>query len=306
MSSAHSVVCTAQTLRSRDGTTIHAEAVGDPRNPHVVFIHEVTLSSAVFDDLLRDRRLTDHLYLVRYDLRCHGRSGVVLGKEALSSCLQAEDFNAVVRAFGLRRPIVVAWGMGATAVADLYTSALPSANPISGLVLVAPLLFLDTHPGAEAAEMPRMATARMLSAADALCASSQDAVMSARAKTELVQGVFAGAARRVPDALRSSWLGQSIAQPAEVTACVLARRHDPTRLLEAGRQGLPLMVLVAEHDALVDSSASVSMLRRHFRNVEAHAVGDGCHAIFLDQKDEFVKLLLVFVGRLAVRASLSF
>lgn len=65
MSSAHSVVCTAQTLRSRDGTNIHAEAVGDPRNPHVVVIHEVTLSSAVFDDLLRDRRLTDHLYLVR-------------------------------------------------------------------------------------------------------------------------------------------------------------------------------------------------------------------------------------------------
>lgn len=271
---------------------------------------------------------------------------MVLGKEALSSCLQAEDFNAVVRAFGLRRPIVVAWyerfqaifnlcgnlivqsrdagewvvrrsrpqsrtplmqcGPTATAVADLYTSALPSANPISGLVLVAPLLFLDTHPGAEAAEMPRMATARMLSVADALCASSQDAVMSARAKTELVQGVFAGAARRVPDALRSSWLGQSIAQPAEVTACVLAQRHDPTRLLEAGRQGLPLMVLVGEHDALVDSSAAVSMLRRHFRNMEAHAVGAGCHAIFLDQKDEFVKLLLVFVGRLAVRASLSF
>ncbi|KAI0822899.1 alpha/beta-hydrolase [Trametes gibbosa] len=306
MSSTPPVVSTVQTLRSRDGTTIHADAVGDPRNPHVLFIHGVTFSSAVFDDLVRDRRLTDHLYLVRYDLRCHGRSGMVLGEEAQRPSCQAEDFHAVVRAFSLHRPIVVAWyylsSHTATAVADLYASAPPGTNPVSGLVLVAPLPFLDAHPDADAAEMPRIATARMRSVADALRASSQDAVMSARAKTELVHGVFAGPPRRVPDALRSSWLGQSIAQPAEVTACVIGRRHDPGRLFEAGRQGLPLMVLVGQQDALVDSNAVVGVLRRHFRNAEAHAVEGGCHALFLDQKDEFVKLLLVFVGRLAVRA----
>lgn len=53
-----------KTPRSADGTRIHAEAVGDPRNPHVVFIHEATLCCLVFDELFQDARLTDHLYLV--------------------------------------------------------------------------------------------------------------------------------------------------------------------------------------------------------------------------------------------------
>ena len=53
-----------KTPRSDDGTRIHAEAVGDPRNPHVVFIHEATLCCLVFDELFQGARLTDHLYLV--------------------------------------------------------------------------------------------------------------------------------------------------------------------------------------------------------------------------------------------------
>ena len=57
---------TVRTPRSSDGTSIHAEAVGDPRNPHVVFIHEATLSSSVFDELFEDPRLTEHLYLVSH------------------------------------------------------------------------------------------------------------------------------------------------------------------------------------------------------------------------------------------------
>ena len=121
------VVATVKTLRSADGTPIHAEAVGNPRNPHVVFVHEMMLCSGVFDELVGDRRLTDHLYLVsdldlrsdsvlnytasqvRYDLRCHGKSGVGHGEEGLHPTRHADDFRAVVTAFGVQRPIVVAW-----------------------------------------------------------------------------------------------------------------------------------------------------------------------------------------------------
>ncbi|KAI0764552.1 alpha/beta-hydrolase [Trametes elegans] len=286
-------VPTVKTIRSSDGAVIYADAVGNPRNPHVVFIHEVTLSSAVFDELLQDRRLTDHLYMVRYDLRCHGRSSVVAGEEGQHAACHADDFSAVLRAFGLRRPIVVAWGLGAAAVADAYAWITP--GPISGVVLVAPLLPLSSRAG----EMAQMATDRMRRVARAL-RSSQDAVMSARAKTELVQAVFAGSTRAVPDMLRSAWLGCSIAQPPDSTRRVLARQSDPAPLLEAGRQGLPLMVLVGAQDALVDGAAAVDTLRRHFLDVEAHVVDGGCHALFFDRKDEFMKLLLVFVGRLAV------
>ncbi|KAL1946330.1 hypothetical protein VTO73DRAFT_15457 [Trametes versicolor] len=285
-----SCAATVKTLRSSDGTSIYAEAVGSPMNPHIVFIHEVTLSSVVFDDLVRDRRLTDHLYLIRYDLRCHGRSGIALCEEGLHPTRHAEDFCTVVKGFGLRQPIVVAWGFGATAVADVCAAASP--NPISGIVLVAPLPFLGP-------EMPRTATERMLGVAQVL-RSSRDTVISARAKTDLVQGFFAGATCAVPDALKSSWLGLSMAQTPEVTASVLAVSHDPAKLLEAGRAGLPLMIVVGSQDALVHGHAVVGELRRHFRNAEAHVVDGGSHALFFDKQDEFVKLLLVFAGRLAV------
>lgn len=181
----------------------------------------------------------------------------------------------------------------ATAVADVCAAASP--NPISGVVLVAPLPFLGP-------EMPRTATERMLGVAQVL-RSSRDTVISARAKTDLVQGFFAGATCAVPDALKSSWLGLSMAQAPEVTASVLAVSHDPAKLLEAGRAGLPLMIVVGSQDALVHGPAVVGELRRHFRNAEAHVVDGGSHALFFDKQDEFVKLLLVFAGRLAVRST---
>ena len=61
------------------------------------------------------------------------------------------------------------------------------------------------------------------------------------------------------------------------------------------------MILVGSQDTLVDGPAVVGELRRHFRNAEAHVVEGGSHALFFDKKDEFVRLLLVFAGRLAVR-----
>ncbi len=120
-----------RTPRSADGTRVHAEAVGDPRNPHVVFIHEATLCCSVYDEVFQDARLTDNLYLVsvrhsqhpascpsnfvsfqfqvRYDLRSHGRSGMTRTPESQHASLHASDFAAVAGVFGLHRPIIVAW-----------------------------------------------------------------------------------------------------------------------------------------------------------------------------------------------------
>ncbi|KAI0367690.1 alpha/beta-hydrolase [Pilatotrama ljubarskyi] len=275
-------VATVKSVRSSDGTVIYAEAVGNPRNPHLVFIHEVTFSSVVFDELLWDRRLTDHLYIVRYDLRCHGRSGSVNGEESQRQTCYADDLQAVVRAFGLRRPIVCP--QSAAVVADVCASS--DTFPISGAVFVSPLPFLGP-------ELPRIATERMLRLTDVL-RSSQDTVISARAKTELVNGLFAASACPIPDALRSAWLGVSMSQPPEVTRAVLSRQHDASKLLEAARQGMPLMLLVGTKDALVNNDAVVGKLLRHFREAEVHAVDAG-HALFIDKQDDFVKLLLVFV-----------
>jgi hypothetical protein len=51
-------------LRSTDGTTIFAEATGDPNNLHFVLLSGLTLSGCVFDEMCGDQRLLDSLYIV--------------------------------------------------------------------------------------------------------------------------------------------------------------------------------------------------------------------------------------------------
>jgi pimeloyl-ACP methyl ester carboxylesterase len=51
-------------LTSSDGMPIFADASGDPSNPHVVLIHGLSLSAAVFDDFCRREDLLQELYIV--------------------------------------------------------------------------------------------------------------------------------------------------------------------------------------------------------------------------------------------------
>jgi hypothetical protein len=74
---------TAQTVMSKDGTEIFAEAVGDPAKPHVVFVHGdsshlmhdfpgltcifagVACTGAIFDPIFILAEMQSHIYAVR-------------------------------------------------------------------------------------------------------------------------------------------------------------------------------------------------------------------------------------------------
>ena len=99
-------------LTSADGTAIHASesATGAPANPPVVFIHGLGFSSTVaWDKQFSDPRLQGNLYMVRYDMRGHGRSGAPVEAAMYESRRHAEDFRAVCEGFGVVGPDVVAW-----------------------------------------------------------------------------------------------------------------------------------------------------------------------------------------------------
>ncbi|KAF7795621.1 hypothetical protein EIP86_006786 [Pleurotus ostreatoroseus] len=107
------VALTQKLLHSADGTKIYAEAAGDPSKPALVFIHGLGLCTFAFDAQFEDPRLNQTLYLVRYDMRGHGQSGMPLEKAAYESARHAEDFKVVCGAFGLVKPSVLAWSLGA-------------------------------------------------------------------------------------------------------------------------------------------------------------------------------------------------
>ncbi|KAJ7672085.1 hypothetical protein B0H17DRAFT_1084367 [Mycena rosella] len=56
--------------------------------------------------------MLEKLYLVRYDVRGHGRSGKPATPEGYDSALYAADFAAVCEAFGLNMPVFVGWSAG--------------------------------------------------------------------------------------------------------------------------------------------------------------------------------------------------
>ncbi|RWQ93078.1 Alpha/Beta hydrolase protein [Paecilomyces variotii] len=97
---------------SPDGTKIWAEAAGNHEKPAVVFIHGFSLSGTVWEKQFQDTFLLENLYLLRYDLRGHGRSEQPVEPDAYTSVRMAEDFAAVCSASGVKLPYIAGWSFG--------------------------------------------------------------------------------------------------------------------------------------------------------------------------------------------------
>jgi pimeloyl-ACP methyl ester carboxylesterase len=64
---------------------------------------------------------------VRFDMRGHGRSGKPATLEGYSSRDYADDFNAVVKAFELQKPVLVGWSLGGQSYVSVRLS-IPHAD----------------------------------------------------------------------------------------------------------------------------------------------------------------------------------
>lgn len=58
---------TKHIVTSSDGVKIYADAVGNPANPSIVFIHGFMLSGLAFDNIFNDERYFSRYYLVSED-----------------------------------------------------------------------------------------------------------------------------------------------------------------------------------------------------------------------------------------------
>ena len=114
------VAANVKHLSSADGTAVYAEAVGNPLNPHIVFLHGLALTNVVFDRIFHDADYAEKYYLVRYDMRGHGRSGHPQDAEAYESERLAQDFAAVVDGYNLKTPVFVGWSFGGTVFCPCY------------------------------------------------------------------------------------------------------------------------------------------------------------------------------------------
>ncbi|KAJ7125354.1 alpha/beta-hydrolase [Mycena epipterygia] len=272
---------------SADGTLIYAEASGNPANPSVVFAHGFALSGIVFDKLFSDTRLLDKLYLVRYDVRGHGRSGKPVDAEGYASSLYAADFSAVIKAFSLNMPVFVGWSAGASIACDICFYISPM--PLSGTIALAGSLWRDA--------VPNTRKLKLLEMFPKFC--SADAVTALQTRVEFTDVIFSDP-ENVPFSVKAAWMGSTVLQSPEVTTAILTgHQSNQAKLVELGAQGFPVMVLYGTEDKVVDGSIVAAEARSHFTNFEVAAVEGGSHSIFYDSVDETVGHILRFCLRVS-------
>ncbi|KAJ7503181.1 alpha/beta-hydrolase [Mycena galericulata] len=277
---------------STDGTLIYAEASGDPTNPSVVFAHGFLQSGIVFDKLFSDTRMLDKLYLVRYDMRGHGRSGKPSSPEGYASALFAADFSAVAKAFSLNMPVFVGWSAGASIPSDICSHISPV--PISGAIAICgSLCMLD----ATKAFKPKLV--------DFLPKFMQpDSVATALSvRIEAVDHMFADP-DNVPFAVKAAWFGNTLMQSPEITRAIMTgHQPDRTKLVELGAQGFPAMVIYATGDLVTDGRLTAEDARPHFTDLEVVEIQGGSHAPFYDNVDETLGHILSFCLRVFAQDS---
>ncbi|CCL99489.1 uncharacterized protein FIBRA_01507 [Fibroporia radiculosa] len=299
-----------KTISSSDGTVIYAEAVGDPSNPALVLVHGLNLSAATFDNLFRDRRLLDKLYLVRYDLRGHGRSGKPENAEGYQSRLFADDFAAVASAFRLKNPVQCGWSYGSEFAFTIlnpllgnlpFTGTVASdimqhlgANTVAGIVYLAALPYVGPI-------MERVGTPIVLGLLPGLM-STTDVALYARTKVAFMDSLFVHP-EKVDFAVKTSWIGQAILQTPDVSNFILSRSQDPEKLFEAGRKGLPLLVLNGTADKQVIGDVVVKEMNPYFKDMDVVMVENGAHALFYEHQDEVVTALIKFVERVTAKGT---
>lgn len=126
-------------IEAPDGVPLCVGEAGNPAGPPILFLAGFSQAQSVFalqfgSELARDYRL------IGLDFRGHGSSGKPWAESAYAdSRTWADDIDAVLRALGLHRPLVVAWSFGGYVTMDYVRHY--SAAALAGIV------FVSSHAG---------------------------------------------------------------------------------------------------------------------------------------------------------------
>jgi pimeloyl-ACP methyl ester carboxylesterase len=274
-------------VTSTDGVQIYAEAIGDSRNPTVVFIHGYACASFHFDRQFEDVKLMEKLYLVRYDLRGHGQSDGPLHEEAYQSLRHAQDLKAVLDEFGVKKPILAGWSLGGIVAADAI--AAYGSSYISGVIILSSFPHRIMH--------PEVATPFILNLIPQLL--SLDMTIFHRAVKEFAQSCYAPGFK-VPYRDLAMSMGNVVQMHPEILKHTVMRTQDPAPLTAASKT-LPYLVIQGSQDLHLNCNALHKWMEVNEYNFEFNELSDVGHAPFYENPERTNTLILDFVERLAGR-----
>jgi len=277
----------ALTVTSIDGTNIYAEGKGTFTKPHILFVHGFACSATSFDGFFEDPLMLSELYMVRYDVRGHGRSGKPTEAADYTSNLVGADAAVVIEAFKLDKPFYSGWSMGAAMSADVV-AYLPRPLPLSGLILLAGVPYKS--------EMKHITTGRNVPIFAGM--SSTDAETGLQTRIKFVD-TFSAKPEAVPFSIKSSWIGNATYVTPKIAALVQdrAQPQEPQEILEEAKKGWPVLLIHGTEDVLFTGAALVERVKTLFKDAETHLIEGAGHMVFYDAQKESVDYILAFVKR---------
>ena len=263
------------------GTKLFVEAIGNPANPPILFIHGFSQCRLAWDRQFEVPLAAD-FYLVRLDLRGHGLSDKPRDAAAYQNGKHwADDIHAVIQALGLKRPALSGWSYGGYIICDYVRHYGQEA--IGGLHFVAAVTELGSD------EASQMLGPALLALAPALL--SNNAAESSLALGSLVDLL-------THDELDPHdfyfFLGFNAAVPPLVRQAMFDRKLDNRGVLRGLK--VPVLITQGQEDQLV-LTAAADFIAGHIPHASRVDYPRCGHAPFFEVADQFNRDLAAFARR---------
>ena len=245
--------------------------VGDPSLPAIVLIHGFRQSYLSWTYQFASD-LRTHCHIVAFDLRGHGNSGSPWRPEAYDQAQPwADDVNAVIKATGLSKPLVVGWSYGGNVAMD-FARYHPEV-PIAGYILVATTAGFEKIPAPPPNAAVRPTASPNLQLNIAAVEASTGFLFPTTIDTKL-RDQFRAAAMRV-----SPFVDQAI-----------ARRTGYDNLDLKGSLHAPVTFVFGGKDPIV-GPALAQTLTSHLPEAKVVVFPNAGHGLFIEDPQTFNALL---------------
>lgn len=279
----------ARFIEGADGVPLSVRESGPADGVGILFIHGLGQGAVSFDKQFKS--LGPRYHLVAFDLRGHGLSGKPWAADAyVSPKTWAADVAAVVKATGLKKPIVVGWSYG-TGVAMDYVREYGS-EAVSGVVLVGALGGLTPPPATTANPPPLPASyakAKELQQSPLIEDQMQAAVVIGTYLTD----------KPVDDGLDAVSLQLGAMIPPYVRAGLMRKKTANQDLVSALR--VPVLIARGDRDPSAPADASAALAKALPDATVVTFAGSG-HSPFREDAAAFDVALTRFVESASKRS----
>ncbi|TCD62666.1 hypothetical protein EIP91_006588 [Steccherinum ochraceum] len=275
-------------VTSTDGTSIWADDAGvkpELGGIPVVFIHGFACTALVWEKQFSDPMLRKNLYMIRYEIRGHGRSDHPLVAEAYTGQRYAEDFMAVCEAFGVEKPFVCAWSFGALMPVDIVEAFGPDV--MSGVI----------YPGGPGITQELHAKYVSPFLAEFIVLITNDADQVNQAANMFVDSCLHNPQGMLPFEKRLQWLAGFLLPSSTARMRTLMRTQESGRWEREFRPCKPHLLIQGTKDRHTVTEKLIPVVKETFPHVEIKVVEDVGHAVCWEAPEQHNKYLLEFVRR---------